>query len=357
MNSTGYLHTAGKLVSNCACCAPRGSRRGFLAGGAALLASAAAPQLALSAPARVRTIDVHHHFEPTYKNIDGNPWSIQMAVEQLDQTGIDTAIANAGPIYDTDVPAGRKKAREWNEWSTKFCVDYPRRFGLFASIPMNDVEGSLAEIAYALDVLKADGIGIVTQYQDAWLGDPKFEPIFEELNRRKAVVFVHPAQAPCCTPATLSYEKGAISAPWIEFPTNTARTILSLWGSGTTRRMPDIKFIFCHGGGVTPVLLGRMQGFNGWRGVGPEKMKEIFPDGVYAEYSKLYFECAQAYAPEAFDLLRKVIPPSHMLFGSDFSYFHMSHSVKQFAALKMPGTLRNRVKGGNAAALLPRWQA
>lgn len=144
MKQTGFLHTAGKMVGQCGCCPPSSGRRGFLAGGAALLATVAAPQLALSAStsASGRTIDVHHHFEPTYKNIDGNTWSIQMALDQLDQNGIDTAIAYAGPISDTDVEAGRKKARQWNEWSTKFCVDHPGRFGLFGSLPMNDVEGS-----------------------------------------------------------------------------------------------------------------------------------------------------------------------------------------------------------------------
>lgn len=360
MKQAGFLHTAGRMVGQCGCCPPSGGRRGFLAGGAALWVSAAVPGMALSAAAMAagtgRSIDIHHHFEPTYKNVDGNSWSIQMALDQLDQNGIDTAIAYAGPITDTDVQAGRKKARQWNEWSTQFCVDNPGRFGLFASLPFNDVEGSLAEIAYALDVLKADGIGLTTQYQDAWLGDAKFEPIFQELNRRKAVVYVHPSQAPCCTPATLSYEKDPISAPWIEFPTNTARTIVSLWAAKTTLRLPDIKFIFCHGGGVTAALLGRMDGFSGWRGVGAEKMKAFFPNGVYAEYAKLYFDCAQAYAPEAWELLRKVIPPTHLLFGSDFSYFYIAHAVKQFAALDMPDALRRQVQGGNAAALFPRWQ-
>ena len=340
----------------CACCAPGGSRRGFLGAAAALAATPFTGAVA-AAPARERAIDVHHHFEPTGRNVDGNGWTIAFAIEQLDRNRIDTAIAYAGPVLDTDPVAARRKARQWNEWSTKLCTDHPGRFGLFASLPMNDVEGSLAEIAYAFDVLKADGVGISTQYQDAWLGDARFEPIFQELNRRRAVVFVHPSQAPCCTPATLSYEKGDISAPWIEFPTNTARTILSLWAAGTTRRLPDVRFIFCHGGGVTPALLGRLAGFSGWRGVGEQKMKAIFPDGVHAEFAKLYLDCAQAYAPEEFELLRKVVPPSHLLFGTDFSYFDVDHAVRQFGALDLPADLRRAIRGGNAAALLPRWQA
>ena len=355
-HATHATHVAGNEAGSCSCCGSSSGRRNFLTGSAALAVSMALPSLAQSANKKQRVIDVHHHFEPTYKNVDGTVWSIERALEEMDRNGVDVAIGFAGPVFETDVEAGRKKARTYNDWSHKFCVDHPDRFGLFASIPMNDVEGALAEIAYALDVLKADGIGLVTNYQDAWLGDPKFEPIFQELNRRKAVVYVHPATAPCCTPATLSYEKEPISSPWIEFPTNTARTILSLWGSATTMRMPDIKFIFCHGGGVMPILLGRMEGFSSWIGVGPEKMKALFPNGIYAEFSKLYFECAQAYAPEAFELVRKVVPPSHLLFGTDFSYFPISHAVEQFKALKIPNDLRKKIQGGNAAAILPHWQ-
>ena len=345
------------LVPYCGCCPPAlPGRRRFLAGTIAAAASAAAPSLASAAPAAPRIIDVHHHFEPSGKNYDGVPWTIVNAVEQLDENGVSTAIAFAGAIFTTDVEAGRAKARETNEWSTKLCLDHPGRFGLFASLPMNDVEGALAEIAYAFDVLKADGIGLVTNYQSAWLGDPKFEPIFAELNRRKAVVFVHPAEAPCCTPATLSYEKPPVSVPWIEFPTNTARTILSLWAAGTTRRMPDIKFIFCHGGGVMPILLGRIAGFADYPAVGKARLDAMFPEGVYAEFSKLYFDCAQAYAPEAFELIRKIVPSSHLLFGSDYSYFPIRHSVEQFGQLKLPQSARRMIQGDNAAALLPRWR-
>ena len=332
------------------------NRRQFLAGSAACAAMATIPRLAAAAGAQ-RVIDIHHHFEPTGKNKDGDPWTIQMSLDQLDRNKVAAAIAYAGPIMETNPQAARRKARETNEWSTKQCLAHPGRFGLFASLPMNDVEGSLAEIAYALDVLKADGVGIATEYGPAWLGDPKFEPIFQELNRRNAVVYVHPAEAPCCTPETLTYEKPPLATAWMEFPTNTARTILSLWSAQTTRRLPGVRFIFCHGGGVMPMLLGRIAGFDDWRAVGPDKLKQMFPDGIYAEFAKFYFDCAQAFAPETFELLRKVVPPTHLLFGSDFSYFPVAHSCDLFARLQMPAELRQQISSSNAAALLPRWKA
>ena len=138
---------------------------------------------------------------------------------------------------------------------------------------------------------------------------------------------------------------------------NTARTIFSLWESQTTRRMPDIQFLFCHGGGVLPILVGRVAGFYDWRSVGPEKLKAMFPDGVYAEFARLHFECAQAFAPETFAMLQKMVPPTNLLFGTDFSYFPVAHSVKLFHDLSMPTALRHGIASANAGALLPRWRA
>jgi len=302
-----------------------------------------------------RVIDVHHHFEPTSKNVDGTPWSIHNAVDEMDRNGIATAIGYAGPVFVDGDGSGQKKTREMNEWSAQLCREHAGRFGLFASLPMNDVETCLSEIAYAFDVLEADGVGVATHYNGAGLGDPRFRPIFEELNRRRAVVYVHPSGAPCASASTLAYESDLISAPWIEFPTNTARTILSLWTSGATRTWSDLKFIFCHGGGVMPILLGRIAGFSGWETVGPGRLDALFPDGVYAEFAKLYFECAQAYAPEAIEMLLKIVSPSHLLFGSDYSYFPISHSVEQFANVRLPDEIRAMISAENAAALLPHW--
>ena len=104
-----------------------------------------------------------------------------------------------------------------------------------------------------------------------------------------------------------------------------------------------------------PILLGRLAGFAGWQSVGPERLKALFPDGVYAEFGKLYFECAQAYAPETIEMLLKIVPPSHLLYGSDFSYFPISHSVELFRSLTLPDELRTMIAAANAKAILPRW--
>lgn len=299
-------------------------------------------------------IDVHHHFEPTHRNVDGTPWSIEAAVAQLDGNGVGTAIGYCGPVFETR-ERGRTSARTVNEWATQLGAEHPGRFGLFASIPMLDVDAALEELAYALDVLGADGVGLAPHYEGAWLGDARFLPVFEELNRRRAVVYVHPAKPACPAAATLNDPQQLISAPWIEFPTDTARTILSLWASGLTRRLPGIRFLFCHGGGMMPMLLGRIAGFAGWAGVGEERLDALFPDGVYAEFAKLYFECAQAYAPETFALLRSIVPLTHLLYGSDFSYFPVAHSMELFGKLDLSAHERELIGARNAAALLPRW--
>ncbi len=299
-------------------------------------------------------IDVHHHFEPSGRNVDGTPWSITAAVDELDRNGIATAIAYAGPVFEEGTK-GAEDARAMNEWATALCRAHPGRFGLFASIPMNDADRALGEITYALDVLHADGIGISTHYGEQGLGEARFQPIFEELDRRGAVVYVHPAGAPCESPVTPVYENPLISAPWIEFPANTARTMLSLWSTQTTRRLRSVKFIFCHGGGVMPILLGRIAGFQNWANVGEAKLHELFPDGIYAEYAKFYLDCAQAYAPETFALLRSIVPATRLLYGSDYSYFPIAHSVEQFMRLDLPDADRHLVRGGNASTLFSRF--
>lgn len=300
-------------------------------------------------------VDVHHHFNaPGGRN--GRPgWSPSATVEAMDEAGVAAAVGWPGPVVADDTSA-RSRARFLNDFGAGITRTHPTRFGLFASLPpLHDTPGALAEIAYAYDELKADGIGLLTHYGDRWLGDPAFVPVFEELDRRAAVVFVHPTSLnESCSCGALGYQSAGVSQAWLEYPFNTARTILHLMVAGTFRRFPSIRFIFCHGGGAFTALLSRLTGFDGWFEIGPEKLQAMFPRGIEAEFRQLHFECAQAYAPQNMALLRSLVPDSQILFGTDHDRFPLAHSVRQFDRLGLPAETRAAIAHGNARRLFTR---
>ena len=302
----------------------------------------------------VVSIDIHHHFYPTGVDNGGNRWSIDMTMAALDDHQVAVAIASLPPVGASG-HAARAQARDWNEWGTKVCVEHRGRLGLFATLPLSDIDMSLDEISYAFDVLKADGIGLPTSNVDVWLNDNRFAPVFAELNRRQAIVFVHPYPTSRCRALSHEYGGDDISPAWLEFPTNTARLILGFLVKGVARSCPDIRFIFAHAGGVMPLLLGRISGFDAWDAVGPDRLHELFPDGIHAEFARFYFDCGQAYAPESIGLMQRLVPMSHLLFGSDFSYFPMAHGIDQLAALPLSDDIKVAIGGGNAAALFRRF--
>ncbi|MGH6771632.1 MAG: amidohydrolase family protein [Xanthobacteraceae bacterium] len=341
---------------SCLHCGTGASRRDVLAGFAALGTATLAPMRSVLAQpaAKPHRIDVHYHvFPPETLAVAKNPaqkgWTVQRAIDQLDRNGIATGIASSGSTLPAD------KARAFNEFGARIGRDHPGRFGLFAALPLPDIDACLKEIEYALDTLKADGIGLVTSYGDLWLGDPKFRPVLAELDRRKAVVYVHPTNAPCCV--GMSYMTPPVAGSWIEWPMNSARTILSLLLNKVTRELPGIRFIFAHDGGTMPMLVGRIAGFaNSNRADFRKKFADLFPDGVEAEYRKLYFDTAQGYYPVNMAAMRSLVPDGHILFGSDYPYFAIGESVGGLRKLNLPPALLRAIERENAQALLPRWR-
>ena len=299
-------------------------------------------------------IDVHHHFNPGGVDNEGHPWSVGMAIDEMDRTGVARAFASLGPVNDVGDERRPRRIRTWNEWGATARDDHPDRFGLLASLPLPDVDLALAEIAYACDVLHVDGFGLSTNDGDTWLSDDRYRPVLAELDRRKAVVFVHPAPTSRCRALGHAYGGDIVSPPWLEFPVNTARVILGLLTKGVTREYRDVRFIFAHGGGVMPLLLGRIAGFAGWPTIGAATLDRLFPDGIRAEFANFYFDCGQAYAPEAIALLLTLVPASRLLFGSDFSYFPIAHSVAEFDALDLADDLKAAIGRDNAVALFAR---
>lgn len=303
--------------------------------------------------------DIHYHIVmpgSPLSRVAGGPaeWTPQRAVEELDRNGVATGFASAaagwGPV---DAATARRNARAWNDYTAQLRRDYPGRFGLLAALPLPAVDDSLEEVAYAFDVLKADGLGIQTSYGDLWLGDPHFAPLYEELERRKAVVYVHPTDAPCST--GLSYMKAPVLGSFIEWPMNSARTMFSLLLNRIPRRFPSIRFIFAHDGGTMPLLVGRIQGMaQNARPEFPATVREIFPDGVASEYRKFYFDTAQGYAPVNFAAMRSLVSDGHILFGSDYPFFPIGAAVDGLMQLGLPPALLYAIERGNAEALLRR---
>ena len=196
----------------CACLSRRGFLSGVAAAGGAATIAAAGGAAAQAAPFRV---DVHHHLYPpksmarAAKSYTMLPvmkgWQAEHSLAQMDQSGIQTSVLSvAAPgVWFGDAQEARDLARACNEYGAALVRDHPGRFGFFAMLPLPDIEGSLREIEYAMDVLKADGIGLFTNYPDnVWLGNPAFAPVYNELNRRRVIAYTHPNTASCCTNLT-----------------------------------------------------------------------------------------------------------------------------------------------------------
>ena len=301
--------------------------------------------------------DIHYHVVmpgSELARVAGGPsaWSPTRAIEEQDRNGVATGfVSSASGWKIADKEQSRKAARNWNDYVKGLGQDHPGRFGLLAALPLPDIDASLKEVEYAFDTLKADGIGLQTSYDQLWLGDPAFAPLWQELDRRKAVVYVHPTDAPCSV--GLSYMAAPVLGSFIEWPMNSARTMFSLLLNQVPRRFPNIRFIFAHSGGTMPLLIGRIQGMaQNSRPDFPAKVRATFPDGVAAEYAKFYFDTAQGFAKVNFDAMRALVPDSHILFGSDYPFFPISAAVDGLSKLDLPADLLRAIERGNTETLL-----
>ena len=205
-----------------------------------------------------------------------------------------------------------------------------------------DVEGSLREIEYALDTLKLDGVAFYSSYDRKYGGDPVFAPVFAELNRRKAIVFYHPVA--CCGAVVPGVPTNAY-----ELPFDTTRTIASLMFAGVFSRNPDVRFIFSHGGGAMPMLAGRIDDLT----QGMKPLRDNVPEGVQPQLRKLFVDTAGAFHAGAMAAAMKVLPETHLLYGSDFPYSSSSEALSGLAANGLAASALAGIERDNALALFP----
>ena len=339
------------------------SRRRFLAGASAAAVTSMLPVPAVRAQPAKTLIDTHSHmYPPQYlkmqhdfenarkipPNAGVDSWSVSKLLELMDQNGVQTSVmsfaSTPGLWFDGGPEVAHKAATEGREFAAKMRQDHPGRFGVFAPLSMLDVDVTLKEIAHAYDEIKADGINLQTNYGDKWLGNAMYKPILEELNRRKAVIYVHPLVAACCGRLSV----GAFPAV-LEVPHDTTRTITSLLLSGSFARYRDIKWIFSHAGGTMPMMAGRVDAFYGKN----PKVKEFAPDGIFAELARLHYDTANATSVPAMAALMKLVPVSQITYGTDYPYFPLDQ-FKQFDKLGLSAADIQAIGSGNTTRLIPR---
>lgn len=309
-------------------------------------------------------IDIQHHFLPPRYIKEASEaiaeitqpalaaralaWTPARSIEEMDRSGVAAAVLSLAPpgVWLGEAPAAQRLARACSEFAAGMVRAYPARFGFFAPVPMPDVDGTLKEMEYALDVLKADGIGLLTSYDGQWLGDAAFVPVFDELNRRRALVFVHPM-----VPRMLSNILPDVKPVVIEFLFDTTRTITSLLFSGTFSRCPDIRFIFAHAGGATPMLaerITRQMSVN-------ETVAARAPKGGMYELRRLYFDITTSASAPQLAALLSLVPPSQVLFGSDFPYWPTEVTLSALGRFGLSAGDLQAIERGTALELLPRF--
>jgi aminocarboxymuconate-semialdehyde decarboxylase len=309
------------------------------------------------------TVDLHQHVIPDFyweaSNEDGNAagginpprWSLEGAIAYLDEAGIDVAVPSISTpgVHFGDDQAARTLARRVNEYLADIKRNRPDRFGAFAALPLPDIEGSLQQLEYALDVLELDGVSIFTNAGGRYLGDSRFDPIFAELQRRAAVVFVHPTASPDPIAHTLG-----LPDTLLDYPVDTSRAIAKLHYSNTFARTPDIKYVFVHAGGTIPFLASRFAIVDEMDVIpgAPER-------GAFAHVlPRLYWDTASAFADPVLHMLRSVAGLENVVFGTDYPYPTNAISIGGLRQLRNTAELddgeRAGVLGASAVRLIPR---
>jgi aminocarboxymuconate-semialdehyde decarboxylase len=305
-------------------------------------------------------IDVHQHVVPpfwalTLPQHGGDPsgwsspdWRPESAIAFMDSQQIATGLLSltAPSAVGWSKLERRDMARRVNEYTAALVTKHPDRFGNFATLPLPDIEGALSELAHASDVLHADGVVLLSNYEEKYLGDAAFEPLWAELDRRAAVVFVHPGKPDI---AMLD----GIPAPIVDYPFDTTRTAVQIVLNGVLDRYPNVKIILSHAGGFVPYASHRFAELAA--AVRPGAPAE---DVLLEKFKRFYFDTALSAGPAALPSLLAFAGAGHVLYGSDYPYapavVGASFTAKLDAYRELSAADRTAINNGNGLGLFPR---
>ena len=310
-------------------------------------------------------IDVHHHVIPDFyrarleeagllrpiPGVEYPVWSPAASLAMMDERGIDAAVVSITEpgVHFADATVARQLARRLNDYLAGLVAGRPSRFGAFAVLPLPDVDAALDELAYAVETLRLDGVGLLTNYRGVYVGDSAFEPLLAELDRRGVPVFLHPARPPAA-------EQPAFGLPVsvYEFPFDTTRTVANLLYAGALDRCPGLRLIVAHAGGTIPFLAGRLAD----AAVISPTIADRVPADPIAALRRLYFDTALSANPYTLPSLHALAHPGRVLFGTDFPFMPSRYAAESWERLRRfhgdAGPQFERIAGGNAGLLFPR---
>lgn len=318
----------------------------------------------MSQPKSTFRIDVHQHpFPNVFKSllesigilggggVEFPLWDEETTLEVMDKYDIHTSMLSytLAAIEISDLAFYRRLARESNEYLAELINKYPGRFGGLALLPLPDVDGALKEIEYALDVLKLDGVGMHSNMGGIYPGDQEFAPVFNELNRRKAVIYLHPTDTP---------GNHSLRPQWppyiVEFIFDTTRAVSNLIYSGTMEEYPDVSIILAHAGGAIPYIAWRL-----WTGeFSVPNFNKVAPAGVYEYLKRFYYDTGMASNSATFGALTELVEPSQIVFGTDYPYMPDMLIEKYLSEIdnypRFDLKSKSAIVSGNALGLFPR---
>lgn len=329
----------------------------------------------MSSPHR---IDVHFHTVPpafvAAIKRSGNPgrtpaWSPESALGMMDRHGIAAAITSIsvpGTHFEDDIVKARELTKQCNDYYASYVQRWPDRFGAFASTSIPDVEGACRDIEYGLGELKLDGVGLLTNYGGRYLGHPDFDPVMKELDRRKAVVLIHPTHPPYGNTIDIG-----VPPFLIEYPFDTTRAALNLVFTNSLDRFPNIRFILSHAGGTLPFVAWRAADI-AWRQLADPEHGRKYPlpliesegdnislESVLSRLKRFWYDTALSPGAQTMGALVQVADTGRILFGSDWPYAPetmTSDSIDSFNALTMLDAQQKKgVERDNALRLFPRF--
>jgi len=281
-------------------------------------------------------IDVHHHILPeeyvaklkgigitTAIGREFPDWSPKKSLDFMKKNGISKAITSISTpgVNIKDRTFSKDLARFCNEYSAKLKSDYPDKFDAFAVLPLYEIEDALGEMEYALDTLHLAGVALLTNVNGIYLGDPKYDDLLAELDRREVVVHVHPHDPPFGTIPNLRFPNAIIEAPF-----DTTRAITNMIYTGAMDRYKKIKFILSHAGGAIPFLAWRIALLEYQQTKKSLKFQAIYdflmtkrgPSAGLNALGRLYYDTAVAANPMALRSVQELVDTSHILFGTDY---------------------------------------